>query len=168
MMSNHRTSKQETKEEFAKRLQAAIERKGWSAGRTAREARRYLSDGEHLSDAHMWHYLRARSIPRTRYLDALSRALEVSAHELVPGAAQNRAEALAVLDPGRTTAGEQTIRPDVGFETTAAQVRDGKNGTARLEINEEVSWSTALEILQLLKAASTTETAARDAPAADM
>jgi hypothetical protein len=142
------------KEEFAKRLEAAMERKGWTAGQTAREARRYLGQGEQLGDAHMWHYLHARSIPRSRYLGALSRALGISPEDLVGGAVRgiedaHSTPALTVLD----------AQPPVGTAPVGAQLylRKGKNGTVVLQINEEVPWTTALRILQLLKQGADSE-----------
>jgi hypothetical protein len=135
----------EEKAAFAAKVRAAMERKGWSAGQTARAASRLLASGEQISDAHMWHYLRG-SVPRPRYLEALSQALDVSSQELLPSAHSTE---LSVIDIPSTRLEAQTIRP-LEASPFALQVRDMKNGSARIEICEEVPWSTAIEILRLL------------------
>jgi transcriptional regulator with XRE-family HTH domain len=135
----------EDKGAFAGKLRAAMERKGWSPSQTARAASRLLASGEQISDAHMWHYLRG-SVPRARYLEALSQALDVSSQELVPSAQPIE---LAVIDIPSTRSAAQTITPPAA-SPVALQVRDLKNGSARIEICDEVPWSTAIEILRLL------------------
>jgi hypothetical protein len=69
-------------EAFAERLRAAIARKGWSISETARRAAAHLGSGTKFGDGHVWQYVHGRSVPRTRYLDALSRALDLEPHEL--------------------------------------------------------------------------------------
>src|SRR3712207_4007572 len=69
--------------DFAERLKAAIERKGWSLSETARQTSTVLGTGARFGRAHVWHYLHGRAIPRKRQLVALSKALEVPPHELL-------------------------------------------------------------------------------------
>jgi hypothetical protein len=144
-----KSKKNEKKEEFAKRLRAAIESKGWTAGKAAREARRYLGPGEHLSHAHMWHYLHARSIPRSRYLSALSRALEINPEDLVRDVTRVSKEANS--DPATTLLNAELSFGGTSRNRAQVQVRNGKDGTAVLQISDEVPWAMALQILQLLK-----------------
>src|SRR5215211_5190620 len=72
------------KSDFADRLKAAIERKGWSMSETARRASTFLNEGEKFGRAHVWHYVQGRALPRFRYLEALSLALNVRPDELMP------------------------------------------------------------------------------------
>jgi hypothetical protein len=135
----------EEKAAFAAKLRAAMERKGWSPSQTARAASRFLASGERIGDAHMWHYLRG-SVPRARYLEALSKALDVSSQELLPSAKPTE---LAVTHGPGTWSETRSIMPHAA-SPVALQVRDLKNGSVRIEISEEVPWSTAIEILRLL------------------
>ena len=66
-----------------------MERKGWSISETARQASQLLKDGGRLSRAHVWHYAQGKALPRTRYLQALSLALDVSFEELTQSAQAN-------------------------------------------------------------------------------
>src|SRR5215211_7058735 len=75
---------------FAERLKVQIEKKGWSLRRTAEEAARFLDEGAKFGPAHVWHYLQARTLPRPRYLMALSQALGIEPDELMPHAAPRR------------------------------------------------------------------------------
>jgi transcriptional regulator with XRE-family HTH domain len=69
-------------EAFATRLRTAIARKGWSISETARRAAAHLGSGTKFGDGHVWQYVHGRAVPRTRYLLALSRALDLEPHEL--------------------------------------------------------------------------------------
>lgn len=64
-------------ERLAARLREAMARKGWSIGETARQASRFLSDGERLGRAHVWHYMRGRALPRAQHLKALFQIFEL-------------------------------------------------------------------------------------------
>lgn len=131
------------KREFADRLRSAIDRKGWTPAETVQAARRFLAPTDSLAHAHISHYLNARAIPRPQYLRALSRALDVTAEDLLGGAAGG--------DPAVSPNGA-----DAAIGTPApggrVAVRDADAGEAWIEINQRVPWSTALEILKLLKA----------------
>jgi hypothetical protein len=137
------------KADFADRLRTAIERKGWSISDTARQAAGFLDEGEKLGRAHVWHYLQGKALPRARYLEALSRALEVQPMDLVAGAssgsgsepeAQRHQSAVSGIDK------KSSLR-----EKNIVHVRDYGDGTALLEVSQRVSWDTALEILRILK-----------------
>jgi transcriptional regulator with XRE-family HTH domain len=146
------------KADFAERLKAAIERKGWSMSETARRASSFLGEGEKFGRAHIWHYVQGRALPRFRYLEALSLALNVRPDELMPvdltrdgdgssreGAAggQISIERRAVERPPHAAG----AAPSPGM----VHVRDYGDGTALLEISERVPWDMALAVLQILK-----------------
>src|SRR5688500_16834539 len=100
-MGRSKHPSEEIKFAFAARLRAAMETRGWTAGRTGGEACWYLGEGEKVSDAHMWHYLRGRSIPRARYLEAIAQALNVGSQELLTGIEGSDRNSVTVLDPVR-------------------------------------------------------------------
>jgi transcriptional regulator with XRE-family HTH domain len=138
----------ELRRRFSEQLRSAILRKGWSQARTVEEARRFLAAHERLGPAHLSLYVNGRALPQVSYLRALSSALDVSEEELLGGRSGR------VIEPTqRVPVHSQSAREGSRSEnsTSSAQVRDA-NGAAWLEINEQVPWETALEILRLLKA----------------
>jgi transcriptional regulator with XRE-family HTH domain len=153
------SDKTSVKADFADRLKAAIQRKGWSMSETARQAASFLGDKEKFGRAHVWHYVQGRAVPQFKYLEALSLALEVSPAELMP--ADLLAERVGPLDNIETTnpdeqsvdrrplSHEKSSEPESGL----VHVRDYGDGTALLEVSQRVSWDNALAILQILKAA---------------
>jgi transcriptional regulator with XRE-family HTH domain len=137
--------------DFADRLRTAIERKGWSISETARRAADFLDEGEKFGRAHVWHYLQGKAIPRARYLEALSRALEVQPADLIPVASSSSAaepEAVQRLQPAASGIDKKSSLR----EENMVHVRDYGDGTALLDVSQGVSWDTALEILRILKA----------------
>jgi transcriptional regulator with XRE-family HTH domain len=148
------------KADFADRLKAAIDQKGWSMSETARRASSFLNQGEKFGRAHVWHYVQGRALPRFRYLEALSLALDLRPDDLMPAEPES--------EKGRTRVGPSAtaakgIRvpsvekaPQVPFAPPApgsgmVHVRDYGDGTALLEVSERVPWTTALAVLQILK-----------------
>ena len=156
------TAKAGQKTDFADRLKAAIERKGWSMSETARRASSFLSEGDKFGRAHVWHYVQGRALPRVRYLEALSLALDVKPDELMPLEATrdgnvsspnglSSAPALAA-ERGRRPAGDKQA-PTAASPSSAGMVhvRDYGDGTVLLEVSERVPWDIALAVLQILK-----------------
>jgi transcriptional regulator with XRE-family HTH domain len=149
------------KTEFADRLKAAIDRKGWSMSETARRASDFLNDGEKFGRAHVWHYVQGRALPRFRYLEALSLALDLRPDDLMPGegdggqerpAPKARSSGPAAAGKGdRAPASEKAAQAATGSAAGMVHVRDYGDGTALLEISERVPWATALAVLQILK-----------------
>ena len=132
--------------EFAARLRAAIERKGWTATEAARRVSHLLGEKDKFSRAHLWQYLNGKSLPRTRYLRALSRALDVRPEDLIPptsrairAARARDLRELAVADPLRAE------------PAGIVHVRDYGDGTALVQVSERVPWETALAVMKLLK-----------------
>jgi transcriptional regulator with XRE-family HTH domain len=148
------------KSDFADRLKAAIDRKGWSMSETARRASNYLNEGEKFGRAHVWHYVQGRALPRFRYLEALSLALDVRPDDLMPGdsdGAQDRRalQSTRASAPAAThktaPGGDKPTQPAPAPANGMVHVRDYGDGTALLEISDRVPWATALAVLQILK-----------------
>ena len=99
------------KAEFAKRLRAAIERKGWTLSETARQTSDVLGGDAKFGRAHVWHYLNGRAIPRARHLDALSQALQVKPHELLGSMPSFSAETGSELSEGTGHSSSTTAVP---------------------------------------------------------
>lgn len=132
-LRNLRAQKERTldidRELFAHRLWQAIKRSGLTYRETARRAQPHLPEGLRLSDVSVWSYAKGRSVPRR--LDcvaALARALQIDIAELT-GTQKDASE---------------------GSER-AMLVEDLGEGRARLVIDIETSWQTALAAMRLLE-----------------
>src|SRR5215212_3538845 len=112
---------------FRDRLHSLMDECGLSLAETARRASEHLPAGEVLSRAALRHYLRGRSLPRMRYLDALALGLGVEKSELIGP--------LRDADPLRGT----------------VRVEDF-GGEAQLWVKQRIRWPVALEVLRLLGA----------------
>lgn len=132
------------KADFADRLRTAMERKGWSMSETARRASMYLAEHEKFGRAHVWQYVQGKSLPRVKYLEALSSALQVGMDELVP------ADMLPVYSGEQAPSARAAEQPRES-RGEFVHVRDYGDGSALLEIHQRVSWETALSVLQTLK-----------------
>jgi transcriptional regulator with XRE-family HTH domain len=147
------------KADFADRLKTAIDRKGWSMSETARRASTFLNEGEKFGRAHVWHYVQGRALPRFRYLEALSLALNMRPDDLMPADRDNgtghRAPPAVEPKPAakspRHPGSEKAIQPSGTPAESMVHVRDYGDGTALLEVSERVPWATALAVLQILK-----------------
>jgi transcriptional regulator with XRE-family HTH domain len=141
------SDKSSVKADFADRLRTAIERKGWTMSETARRASMFLPEEDKFGRAHVWQYVQGRSLPRIKYLEALSSALQVELDELVPAAIlpEYLTEERSVPTPAANS------NQDENQKTDFVHVRDYGDGSALLEIRQRVSWETALTVLQTLK-----------------
>src|SRR5215208_2701700 len=109
------------KADFADRLKTAIDRKGWSMSETARRASNFLNEGEKFGRAHVWHYVQGRALPRFRYLEALSLALNMRPDDLMPAdrddeAGRRSPPAVEPVPPAaakspRHSGGEKAVQP---------------------------------------------------------
>lgn len=152
-MARH-DSTYERRVHFASRLRAAMARKGWTQTQTAKAAAAFLTPGEKLGRSHLSQYVTGRALPGPRYRSALSRALELSEAELMGPALGEEATAPASLtiDDQPLRSGDQAASgEEASPEREAVEVRDAGDGGAWLHIDQRIPWSTALEILKLLK-----------------
>lgn len=131
---------EQAKIEFGKRLQKAMNEKGWNQSELAAEAAKHLPrekrEGKSLADAFgrdkVSMYIRGRTLPTPMYLRALSKALGKTTEELLP----TRGRASAVRNA-----------PPLDF-------RQMEDGNVFLRVNQAVSLETAIEIVALLKKAN--------------
>jgi transcriptional regulator with XRE-family HTH domain len=137
---------------FARRLRAAIERKGWTLSETARQTSDVLGRDAKFGRAHVWHYLNARAIPRARHLDALSQALQVKPDELLGSTALSHPEAHAGRGASDSPFATHPGADSLSTSTTIVHAEDYGDGTAFLRVSQRVSWPTALKVMTLLKA----------------
>ena len=112
---------------FQDRLRALMDERQLSIAETARRASEHLPEGEGLSRAALRHYLRGRSLPRMRYLDALALGFGVERSELIGS--------LADADHVRGTVRVEDFEEE-----------------AQLWVEQRVAWPVALRILRLLGA----------------
>lgn len=114
--------------EFARRLQAFMDDKGWNQAELARRTAEHCRTGKFGRD-NVSSYIRAISLPGPVYLKAIAKALGVEKEDLLPSGLAR---------------GVDTALPEV-------QVRDAGDGLAHLKINQAVKWEVAIKVLELLK-----------------
>ncbi|HEX2135480.1 MAG TPA: helix-turn-helix domain-containing protein [Microvirga sp.] len=155
--AGRRSAHAAAKSEFAERLRAAMEAKGWTVADTARQVARLLGGDTKFSSSHISHYLSGTTLPRFRYLQALSRALDVRPEDLLPWGVPPQPDEPSEGDRGRAPF---QANPDPAQETASSDlvhVRDYGDGTALLQVLQRVPWTTALEVLSLVKGEAKTE-----------
>ncbi|WP_296712642.1 helix-turn-helix domain-containing protein [Rhodoblastus sp.] len=145
---------------FAERLRAVMAEKQLSVSSLAKLVQNELP-GEAFNPVNISHYRAGRSMPRPRILRALTQALGASFADIAPSAAED-----AFRTPPAIT-GEQKVPvddagadPDLALlaanDATAGAIpsfhlEDLAGGEAWLQINQRLSWSTVIKILQALK-----------------
>lgn len=119
------------KAEFARRVQAAMVRKGWDQATLARETVKQYEKGAKtkLSRDSISKYCRGLVLPLPHTLNAMAKALGTQPDELLP------------------TRGV----PSAGMENPPLDVRDIGDGMVWLKVNQAVDWDTALKIMTLVK-----------------
>jgi transcriptional regulator with XRE-family HTH domain len=145
---------------FAERLRAVMAEKRLSVSSLAKLVQDQLP-GETFNPVNISHYRAGRSMPRPRILRALTQALGASFEDIAPSMADD-----AFHTPPAIT-GEQKIPADAaGADPDLAllaandaapgaipsfHLEDLAGGEAWLQINQRLSWSTVIKILQALK-----------------
>lgn len=121
--------------EFARRLQAAMQAKGWNQSELARACEKHLpkaSKGQiqnlNFGRDRISHYVRGVSLPRPESLAVIAKALGVEQDELMPP--------LGV--------------PSAGGDRPAFQMQSAGDGRVFLSINRTMSMALAMQIAGLL------------------
>jgi transcriptional regulator with XRE-family HTH domain len=152
---------------LSERLRALMEEKGLSVATAARLVQQQLPGGS-FNSANISHYRAGRSLPRPDVLRALSAVLNVEPEELAPSKANGQAGhsngmmELAIVDDGNHESGARDSTSNVAAPAGAANglalgsipefhITDLAGGEALLQINQRLSWSTVIRILQALK-----------------
>jgi transcriptional regulator with XRE-family HTH domain len=158
-----------TKQQFSTRLRKIMDEKGLSSNEIADRMREHLSEGESFATSNLSHYRQGRSVPRPKYLAALSAALGVNASDLLPGGVQGLTEDGVPSKPvaprsrrggGARRRGAASV-PAAPRTELAAEVDHGasmifmedKGNMVHLKFDQLVSWDVALTILNALKPA---------------
>jgi len=134
---------------FGSRLQSAIRERGWTNGETARRVREQLGDGAKFSPGSISHYTRGRAVPRPRYLHALSAVLGIDKRKLM--GQDNSSIRLNGGSKDIAIAGQEIEAESRLASATPALHLEDRGSEVWLQINQQVSWAIALEVLQLLK-----------------
>ena len=145
--------------DFAHRLRALMDDRGWSLQETARRGQAHLPEGESISRASISRYRTGRAVPRLRHLQALSLALGVPKSELMSfwekdggtsPPAQDQPERIPAPG-GRGSAG--AVDPQVGSSGGFVQFVD-LGDKMHLLVDQVVPWPTGLKILKILRGSS--------------
>ena len=157
-----RASKDATKRLFAKRLIAIMNQRGLSIAETARQMRQHLPAGEGFTATNLTHYRQGRSVPRPKYLEALSRVLEVDPSALTPegtntgGQSRASAESRSGGLQAKARKADARIQDSQKTESTTspadAVVIADYGDEVHIRIDQRLPWSVGLRILQALKA----------------
>lgn len=116
------------KREFAKRLQAMLDRRGWNQAELARRAAFHMPNGKFGRD-NVSNYVRGVVLPTPTHLNAMALALGCDSQDLLPSRAV----------------------PSVDAIVPAFEVKQLSASTAWVRINQELPWPIALKIMQLVK-----------------
>jgi transcriptional regulator with XRE-family HTH domain len=133
---------------FGEEIKAAMQRKGWTQAETARQVSQRLPDGERFSAVNLAHYISGRSRPRPKYRDALFAALD-----LPPG----HAPVVTQSEDERTRTREPSSGRATGRASSSIRLEDRSDGHVLLQVDVVLPWSAALQILEILKGAPTSE-----------
>ena len=115
-----------------------MDEQGLSVTDVAKRMEKELPAGERFNAVNLSHYKAGRSLPRPRYLNALSRAFGVSADDLMPP--EN------LLDLQEDPGGEATEQ-----QAPAFRIEDLSDGLAWIQINQRLPWPLVLRILEAMK-----------------
>jgi transcriptional regulator with XRE-family HTH domain len=140
------------KSQFAERLRAIMEHQGLTIAETARRVRQQLPNGEGFDDTNLIHYRQGRSLPRPGHLEALGRALGVSASDLLGtemSAKLSGAKQRGTVARLRHSPQPENIEAKHAAPMIQAMEEYGENVLLRIE--QFVPWPVAMRILQLLK-----------------
>jgi transcriptional regulator with XRE-family HTH domain len=151
------TLNEQKKQLLSERLRSLMDEKGLSVTVAARLVQEQLPGGS-FKAANISHYRAGRSMPRPDVLKALSAVLEVDPEELAPSLADLIVAGSERLTESRAKAkfaNEVSIASSKKVDSTDSvsqfHVTDLPNGEALLQINQKLSWSTVIRILQVLK-----------------
>ena len=124
------------KKAFAKRLNALIGERALTPKTIAARMQQELN-GEKFNVVNLSHYRAGRSLPRQRYLDALSRAVGVPADALL----------MAEAEPPEGAAADRTRKAS----RPAIRIEARSDSEAFLEINQQLSWRRIIRVMHALK-----------------
>jgi hypothetical protein len=110
--------------------------------------------GNSFNSANISHYRAGRSVPRPNVLRALSAVLDVDPEELAPRQEREEDASFKVRAANGIKNVVSMVPRKKNSETAPVphfHITELQNGEALLQINQKLSWETALRILQLLK-----------------
>jgi transcriptional regulator with XRE-family HTH domain len=113
--------------DFAKRLQDALNEKGWTQSELARRMAPMLKESR-IGRDNISKYVRGKVLPLPAALEAMAKVLGVEAKDLLPSRGTQTSTEMSPLD-----------------------VRDIGAGRVWLQVNQAVDWPVALKIMNLLR-----------------
>lgn len=146
------------KEAFAKNLRKLMAERNLTVVSLGKLMEKRLPN-ERFNSVNISHYRAGRSLPRAQVLQALSEALGVTSEELLQGVI-DEAGGPGSQDPSLAIEAEReaghppsTLGESINAlkDVPSFHVEDLPDGKAWLQINQQLSWSTVIKILQALK-----------------
>jgi transcriptional regulator with XRE-family HTH domain len=155
---SRRTLNEWRRRRLSERLRALMDEKGLSVTAAAKQVLERLP-GDSFNPANISHYRAGRSLPRPCVLKALSAVLDVDPEDLAPSQV-SEVGAFAILDEDDGLEGVARHEAPISAlgsdglslnSIPAFQIKDLPGGEALLQINQRLSWTTVIRILQALK-----------------
>lgn len=115
--------------EFGRRIQRHMVQKGWNQSELARRANDHMTGESKMSRDNISKYLNGQSMPSPVRLNALAKTFDTTPDELLPSRG--------------VTQGSEKV--------PAFDMRDVGEGQVWLRVNQQVEWSKALKIMEILK-----------------
>jgi transcriptional regulator with XRE-family HTH domain len=117
--------------DFAKRLQDALNDKGWTQSELARRMAPLLKESR-IGRDNISKYVRGKVLPLPRALEAMAKVLGVESKDLLPTRATST----------------------VSEELSPLDVRDIGGGRVWLQVNQAVDWEVALDVMRRIREGS--------------
>jgi transcriptional regulator with XRE-family HTH domain len=117
--------------DFAKRLQDALNDKGWTQSELARRMAPLLKESR-IGRDNISKYVRGKVLPLPAALEAMAKALGVQSKDLLPTRATQA----------------------VANELSPMDVRDIGGGRVWLQVNQAVDWEVALDVMRRIREGS--------------
>jgi transcriptional regulator with XRE-family HTH domain len=164
---SRRTLNEWRRRRLSERLRALMDEKGLSVAAASKQVLERLPGGS-FNPGNISHYRAGRSLPRPSVLEALSAVLDVDPEDLAPSQV-SEVGALALLDEDddaglvAVARHEDSTVASNGLSLSSIpefEIKDLPGGEALLQINQRLSWTTVIRILQALKGEISTEVSA--------
>lgn len=101
------------KREFSNRLSKILADRSWSQADLARAAEKHLPKGEEFRRDNVNVYVRGLALPRPKQLNAIAKALGMTAEDLLPGGAREGASLPYSMRPVDGDAGHAWLQVDM-------------------------------------------------------
>jgi len=144
------TSEPSRKALFSERLRTMMAEKKLSVSELAKLIQQHMPD-EKFNSVNISHYRSGRSFPRPRILRALNLALGENIDTALPQASSKTDSPDRKSSRVGARSGDDVKGAIEMLKLPAFRLQDMEGGEAWIQINQRLSWSTVIKLLQVLK-----------------